>query len=129
MIRLLTDKVLFASGQAVVEPKAVPLLHAIGGILAHDDMTNPVRVEGNTDNVPISSAEFPSNWELSAARASAVLEMLVARRRAPNAAFRHRLRRRKPRREQRHRRTGGAETAASTSSSCVTRLLDSPLGA
>ncbi|HEX4519271.1 MAG TPA: flagellar motor protein MotB [Gaiellaceae bacterium] len=77
VIRLLTDKVLFASGQAVVEPRSIPLLTAIGKILAHDGMTNPVRVEGNTDNVPISTAQFPSNWELSAARASAVLEDLV----------------------------------------------------
>ena len=39
-------------------------------------MTNPVRVEGNTDNQPISNALFPSNWELSASRATAVLEVL-----------------------------------------------------
>jgi chemotaxis protein MotB len=77
VIRLLTDKVLFASGQAEVEPGALSLLHKIGVILAHDNLSNPVRVEGNTDDVPISTAEFPSNWELSTARATAVLEQLI----------------------------------------------------
>jgi chemotaxis protein MotB len=77
VIRVLTDKVLFASGQAVLEPQATPLLGDIGRILATNDMTNPIRVEGNTDNVPISTAAYPSNWELSTARAAAVLEVLI----------------------------------------------------
>ena len=77
VIRLLTDKVLFDSGQAVLQPQSLPLLDAIGKILADDGMTNPIRVEGNTDDIPISTSQFPSNWELSAARASAVLEDLV----------------------------------------------------
>ena len=77
VIRLLTDKVLFASGQAVLEPEALPLLRDIGHILATNDLENPVRVEGNTDNVPISTSAYPSNWELSAARAAAVLENLI----------------------------------------------------
>src|SRR3954468_20388720 len=79
VVRLLTDKVLFDSGQAVLQPRALPLLDGIGRILARNDMTNPVRVEGNTDNVPISTAQFPSNWELSAARATAVLEVLAGK--------------------------------------------------
>ncbi len=59
MIRLLTDKVLFASGQAVLKPQSLPLLTAIWHILATDEMPNPVRVEGNTDNVPISTSAVP----------------------------------------------------------------------
>jgi chemotaxis protein MotB len=47
-------------------------------------MPNPVRVEGNTDNVPISTAEFHSNWDLSTSRADAVLEFLLAHGVAPN---------------------------------------------
>ncbi|HEY4348128.1 MAG TPA: flagellar motor protein MotB [Gaiellaceae bacterium] len=77
-IRLLTDKVLFDSGQAVLQPEARPLLQKIGRILAHDSSTNPIRVEGNTDNQPIATSAYPSNWELSAARASAVLERLLS---------------------------------------------------
>lgn len=80
VLRLLTDKVLFASGQATVEPAAVPLLTEIGHLLAAPDIVNPVRVEGNTDNVPISSSRYPSNWELSSARADAVLEFLLSDR-------------------------------------------------
>jgi chemotaxis protein MotB len=39
---------------------------------------NPVRVEGNTDSTPIATAQFPSNWELSTARATAVLQVMRA---------------------------------------------------
>ncbi len=77
VIRLLTDKVLFDSGQAVLQRRAVPLLHDIGLILVKDDTTNPIRVEGNTDDVPISTSQYPSNWELSTARAAAVLEVVL----------------------------------------------------
>jgi chemotaxis protein MotB len=78
VIRLLTDKVLFDSGQADLKSRSLPLVHGIARILATDGLPNPVRVEGNTDNVPISSAVFHSNWELSAARATAVLTDLIA---------------------------------------------------
>jgi chemotaxis protein MotB len=77
VIRLLTDKVLFDSGQAVLRGRAIPLLHQIGLILVKDDTTNPIRVEGNTDDVPISTSQYPSNWELSTARAAAVLEVVL----------------------------------------------------
>jgi chemotaxis protein MotB len=78
VLRLLTDKVLFASGQANIEPAGIPLLTEIGTLLAAPDIPNPVRVEGNTDNNPIHSARYPSNWELSSARADAVLEFLLS---------------------------------------------------
>jgi chemotaxis protein MotB len=76
VIRVLTDDLLFASGQASLNPKADSLLGEIGALLnlAH---THPIDVEGNTDDVPIHSALYPSNWELSTARASTVVRFLV----------------------------------------------------
>jgi chemotaxis protein MotB len=78
VIRVLTDDLLFDSGHAVLKPSALPLLSTIASFV-HDTsrVPNDVRVEGNTDNVPISNAEFASNWELSAARATAVLQHLL----------------------------------------------------
>ncbi len=78
VIRLLTDKLLFASGEAVLKPSALPVLATIAHAVDQTTITNPVRVEGNTDDVPIHNARFPSNWELSTARATAVLEVLHA---------------------------------------------------
>jgi chemotaxis protein MotB len=79
VVRLLTDNVLFGSGQASLQPTARPLLGEIAKLLAAPDIVNPVRVEGNTDDRPIHSAQYPSNWELSSARADAVLEFLLQR--------------------------------------------------
>lgn len=76
VIRLLTDKLLFASGSAVLEPKGGPLLAQIARAIDHTTLTNPVRVEGNTDDIPIHTSQYESNWELSTARATAVLEVL-----------------------------------------------------
>jgi chemotaxis protein MotB len=79
VVQLLTDDVLFDSGHAVLKQRSLPLLSQIATLLARDGIVNPVRVEGNTDNVPIHSALFKSNWQLSTARADAVLEYLLAR--------------------------------------------------
>ncbi|MBX5475286.1 MAG: flagellar motor protein MotB [Thermoleophilia bacterium] len=76
VIRMLTDKLLFASGEALLKPSALPLLAKIAHAVNQTTITNPVRVEGNTDDVPIHNARFRSNWELSTARATAVLEVL-----------------------------------------------------
>lgn len=77
VVRLLTDEVLFDSGKAVVKRRSLPLLTHIATLLNARGIVNPVRVEGNTDNVPISTPQFRSNWELSAARATAVLQQLL----------------------------------------------------
>jgi len=74
VVRLLTDKLMFDPGRATLKPEARPLLGRVARSLTA--VANPVRVEGNTDNQPISNALFRSNWELSAARATAVLEVL-----------------------------------------------------
>ena len=56
--------------------QAFQLIDKVAGILAPFD--NPVHVEGFTDNLPISTDKFPTNWELSAARAGSVVRMLAA---------------------------------------------------
>ena len=55
----------------------MPLLNEIASLL-NVDRTHPIVVEGYTDNVPIDTAEFPSNWELSTARATTVVQYLIA---------------------------------------------------
>jgi chemotaxis protein MotB len=75
VITLLTDKALYDSGSAELRPQTRALLDAVDGALKRT--VNEIRVEGNTDNVPISTSFFPSNWELSAARATGVTRYLV----------------------------------------------------
>jgi chemotaxis protein MotB len=77
VVRVLTDKVLFASGQATLQPEGDPLLEEVAQLL-NVDKSHPITVEGHTDNVPIATAEFPSNWELSTARATTVVRFLIA---------------------------------------------------
>ena len=67
------SSVLFSSGQASLSPQARELMSKISGVLKAYD--NPVQVEGFTDNRPIETRQFPSNWELSAARAAAVVRL------------------------------------------------------
>lgn len=69
-VEVRTD-ILFASGDAKLSDKAIPALDALAGTLSK--YPNPVRVEGHTDNQPIRNRNFPSNWELSAARAANVV--------------------------------------------------------
>ncbi len=71
----LSDNVTFASGSDRVFPEALEPLRAVGQIL--DRHPNAwVRVEGHTDDVPIHTKRFPSNWELSAARALSIVRLL-----------------------------------------------------
>lgn len=71
----LKTSILFASGEARLQPSAVTTLSEIAEILK--TLPNPVQVEGFTDNVPISTSRFPSNWELSAARAASVVHLFT----------------------------------------------------
>ena len=71
----LTSDLLFDSGSAALRSWADPVLAAVATALK--DKPNQIRVEGHTDNIPTNTAEFNSNWELSAARATAVLRKLV----------------------------------------------------
>jgi chemotaxis protein MotB len=67
--------VLFDSGEARLQLPALRALTAVGQILATTDF--PVTVEGHTDNAPIGTLLFPSNWELSGARAASVVRLFV----------------------------------------------------
>ena len=68
------SSLLFASGSALPSIDADPILEALAEILSR--YKNPIHVEGFTDDRPIQSNLFPSNWELSAARAAGVVRML-----------------------------------------------------
>lgn len=68
------DQVLFNSGEAAVRPEALRFLEGLGAAIL--ELDRHTRVEGHTDNVPIRTAQFPSNWELSAARAVMVVRVL-----------------------------------------------------
>lgn len=65
----------FDSGQANIRPDAYELINTISEVMTQ--YNNPLRVEGHTDNVPINSSQFPSNWELSTARATNGLKYLL----------------------------------------------------
>jgi chemotaxis protein MotB len=78
----------FRSGRAEVDPAAYATIDRLADRIGR--MNNPIRLEGHTDNVPIQNprlSRFKSNWELSAARSIAMLELLVNR----NGIARNRL--------------------------------------
>lgn len=68
------DQLLFNSGEAAVRSEALPFLEGLSAAIV--ELNRYTRVEGHTDNVPIRTAQFPSNWELSAARAVMVVRVL-----------------------------------------------------
>jgi len=69
------SQVLFQIGAAEVNPEAIAVLHEIAEVLRSNKAE--VRIEGHTDNVPIHTERYPSNWELSTARAVKVLRYFV----------------------------------------------------
>jgi len=71
----LGNNLLFESGQAQLKFRAYQLLEKIGKLILTYDYH--VVVEGHTDNIPINTAQFPSNWDLSAARALNVLKFFI----------------------------------------------------
>jgi chemotaxis protein MotB len=71
----LQDRVLFDSGQATLRPDGLALLGRL--VTLFTEMPNEIAVEGHTDNVPINTPEFPSNWELSTGRAARVVRYFV----------------------------------------------------
>jgi chemotaxis protein MotB len=73
-IEINTD-ILFPSGAGEFAPTAEPVLDKLAEVLK--PFPNPIRVEGHTDDRPIRTAAFPSNWELSAARAASVVHQFT----------------------------------------------------
>ena len=71
----ISASVLFKSGEAVLQAQSMDTLAAVARVLSQVD--NPVQVEGHTDNVPINSLAFPSNWELSSSRAGSVVRLFT----------------------------------------------------
>jgi len=71
------DAILFESGKANLKPEALSLLGEIGLLFKKSESL--ILVEGHTDNVPISTPQFPSNWELSSARSAAVVRLLESK--------------------------------------------------
>jgi chemotaxis protein MotB len=67
----------FSSGTDAVDLATMPTLQKVAGALK--DVSNPVRIEGHTDSVPIHTARFRSNWDLSAARSIAIMEVMSGR--------------------------------------------------
>jgi chemotaxis protein MotB len=84
------SEVLFDPGQADVNPAALPQLDSLAAAILQLETEIPtdinwvLRIDGHTDSRPISNARFPSNWELSAARAISVAQYLVSQGVSPN---------------------------------------------
>jgi len=77
----LMEAAFFPSGEDAIDPRTYPTLDKIASAI--HALPNPVRLEGHTDSVPIHNARFASNWELSAARAVAMLRLLNQRFQIP----------------------------------------------
>ncbi|WP_288476137.1 flagellar motor protein MotD, partial [uncultured Pseudomonas sp.] len=77
----LSSNLLFASGDALPSNPAFGLLEKVAKILA--PFNNPIQVQGYTDDRPISTALYPTNWELSAARAASIVRLLIGNGIAP----------------------------------------------
>lgn len=74
------DNVLFDSGSAEIKLASYDILDFLSGLLNSDEfITEQIRVEGHTDNVPIQTLLYPSNWELSTHRASNVVKFFIER--------------------------------------------------
>jgi chemotaxis protein MotB len=71
----LRNDILFASGSAMLAPAASDIVRRLATQLV--DLPNPVLIEGHTDNVPINTSSYPSNWELSASRAASVARLMA----------------------------------------------------
>jgi chemotaxis protein MotB len=74
LIISLRESGFFASGDDSVSPSGIAIIAKIAGVV--NAIPNPIRLEGHTDAIPIHNSRFRSNWELSAARAIAMMELL-----------------------------------------------------
>jgi chemotaxis protein MotB len=77
----INSELLFLSGSAQLSKSSLPVLKKVAEVLR--SLPNQINVEGHTDNLPIDTAKFPSNWELSSARATTVVREFVSNGIAP----------------------------------------------
>ncbi|MET0356927.1 MAG: flagellar motor protein MotD [Cellvibrio sp.] len=77
----LKDSILFSSGGVETSAQAQTIFTEIANIVKNYE--NPIQIEGFTDNVPISNSRFPTNWELSSARATEIVKFLASKGVAP----------------------------------------------
>ncbi|MDR3413961.1 MAG: flagellar motor protein MotD [Formivibrio sp.] len=71
----INDSILFDPAQAELHPPSIAVLQAVAEMVKNSD--NLIQIEGHTDNAPIHSAQYPSNWELSSARAASVVRLFA----------------------------------------------------
>jgi chemotaxis protein MotB len=71
----MNSELLFLSGEAILSKKAQPVLKKIAEVI--NPLPNAINVEGHTDNIPIDTLKFPSNWDLSSTRATSVVQEFV----------------------------------------------------
>ncbi len=81
LVMRLSDTIMFNLGAAEILPEAIPLLKKIAFIIFKTSCA--VCIEGHTDNLPIHTRKFPSNWELSTARAVNVLRYFTEKEKVP----------------------------------------------
>jgi len=77
----MNSELLFLSGEAELSSKAIPVLKKVAEVVRI--IPNVINIEGHTDNIPIDTVEFPSNWDLSSARATTVVREFVKNRISP----------------------------------------------
>jgi len=71
----INDSILFSPGQALLQPPLAKAMQSVAEVLVASDF--PITIEGHTDDLPIRNTQFPSNWELSAVRATTVLRLFA----------------------------------------------------
>ncbi|GAA3607647.1 flagellar motor protein MotB [Kineosporia mesophila] len=81
VVTIATDNVLFKSGSDTLEPQGRKILRALGPTLRQ--LPNQLSIEGHTNSIPIHTAQFPSNWDLSSSRANRVLIYMNTRDKIP----------------------------------------------
>ncbi len=75
LVMRMSERTLFGLGSADIAAEALPLLQKVGAIISKTAYL--IRIEGHTDNLPIHTERYPSNWELSTARAANVLRYFI----------------------------------------------------
>lgn len=71
----MNSELLFRSGEAELSTKALPVIRKVAKVI--QPLPNVVNIEGHTDNIPIDTVEYPSNWDLSSARATSMVRELI----------------------------------------------------